>query len=237
VSARAVAEGEEVEGRKVFDASIIAEVSGRLRFRASRQPVGELFQMLQNGSELTVYLPRDGYLFVGPIDTLNDSAGLLKRLHPLWMLRGLVAYDHLAAYGRLLTWTRLDAATLQAEGPTGFPDLPWGRYVVSEDSLDLLRIYLYDAPRRANEPEPDVGVSVVYGGWTEKNGARLPSEATVALPRENLRLEISNPDYLVNPRLSDRHLTVEPAAGVETYPLWQLVFQDDTAGDDQAGEE
>jgi hypothetical protein len=232
VSARTVAEGREVEGKKIFSSTLVAELSGRLRFRASREPLGELFQLLQDGDQLSVYLPREKLLFVGPLEDLNESAGLLKRLHPLWMLRGLVVRDHLAQFGGLLTWTRLDANTIQAEGPTGFPDLPWGRYIIHEETLDPLRVYLYPGiPGLGGNPD-DVDVSVVYSGWIDQDGARLPAEATVSLPREHLRLMISEPltggMYLVNPKLTDVQMTIKPAAGVETYPLAQMVFTDET---------
>src|SRR5690606_30994931 len=115
--------------------------------------------------------------------------------------RGLAAYDHLARVGPGLAWRRVDARFLQAEGPTGFPDLPWGEFVLDEQTLDLARVFLYaDNPRLAPEPLlPDA--TVVYRGWESVEGAWLPRGMFVALPGEGIRVELTSPDYLVNPEL------------------------------------
>jgi hypothetical protein len=220
MTARAMVDDEVNDERLQFRASLIAEPPDHLRFRASREPIGEVFSLLQSGAWLTIHLPRDQLTFTGPFDSMSPEAGILRQLQPRAMLRGLLAGELLARQGASLSWSLLDAGTLAADGPSGFEDLPVGRFVIDRDTLWLRRLYLYEATESGSPGE--LRLSVVISAWTDVAGHPLPERMVVSLPRERARIEIDAPDYLVNPSIPPGAFVMTPPAGTAVHPLSSL---------------
>lgn len=228
VTARATVDDQIAGERHAFRASLIARPPDALRFRASREPVGEVFSLLQLGELTTIHLPHDRLTFTGPRATMTERAGLLRQLQPQAMVRGLIADAWLARQAPHLSWRTLDAGTIEATGPSGFADLPTARWIVATPSLELLRVFLYDASDTAPPSPPSEArlvLSVVFDGWDDVAGVQLPRRMIVALPRERVRIELDRPDYLVNPPLPDAAFVLTPPAGTPVHPLASLVFE------------
>lgn len=205
------------EGRRPFHATLIAEVPESLRFRASREPIGELFQLIQQGDTLTFHLTREREAYTGTTADLHPSAGLLARLQPMRLLQALTAYDELARVAPEASIERVGTSSLRMIAPGRYPGVSEAEYVMDEATLDLQRIVL-----RGPGGADDILASVVYQGWMQESGVELPRMVVVALPPQRTSVTLENPRYRVNPAL--RPGSFEAPGGVPVYPLGALRF-------------
>jgi len=208
------------EGRRVFNAVLIAQPPTSLRFRATREPVGELFQILARGEELAFYFPRERTLFIGPESELSPTAGLLYRLRPLRLLQAITAYDEMLRVATNGRWQELLNNEALLIAPVDYPNVVEASFVVERTTLDLRRVYLHG-------PGPDrpVLAAAVYDRWEARDGIYLPGEMTIDMPQEKSRVLLDNISFRVNPRL--RPESFDPPKAADTYPLRALVFEEE----------
>jgi len=227
VSGNCVVEAPDLDGKAIFGLSLLSMQPDYIRFRASREPVGELFQLAQHGSVMTVFFPRERQYYHGEVLDLDQSTGLLKQIQPTSMVRGITADTQLLTNADALQWSRLDASTLQADGPCDFPDLPFARYVLRESDMTMLRVYLFaenpDDAQETADRRPEI--AVVYTGWTTVDGARLPTGAVLSIPRRDTRMTLTDMDYLVNPPIRVETFAIPVPKGLELIPLRDLRFE------------
>ncbi|MCX7015596.1 MAG: hypothetical protein NTW86_24095 [Candidatus Sumerlaeota bacterium] len=85
-----IVSGEGIRGKDVVDGNLLYSAPDRLRFRASRLPVGTVFEILQTGGRVSIKLNREGKVFEGSAAELASHPELIGGVEPLEVVRAFL---------------------------------------------------------------------------------------------------------------------------------------------------
>lgn len=208
-----------------FTATAMYAEPGSIRLRGTRTAMGTLFEVLLRNNEAYMSFPRDGQLFVGTLQDLQNRVTSISGLGPEDLVAGvLVQHDllrRLEGDGQPLTVRQrgdedLLVATLDPQGR----ELFW--LVRQKDAL-VRELWVRD-------PEGREELRIRYSEYLlmeHEDGFReaFPEKFEVQVPRQGVRVEVDADEYKLDP-LPRR--AFEPPTGRETYPLSTLRFEEDS---------
>lgn len=213
-------------GSDFFTAVVMYREPGQLRLGGSRQPIGNLFDVLILGEDVSLYFNREGRQFVGTTRDLAEKTSAVGGLSPRELLTAVLVQQELRRYledpGPVLVRPRGEGHLLAAarQQPSG-RQLLW--LVRRRDGL-VEEFLVRDA---AGNEEIRVRYSEyrLYSHPDRPGMEPLPYRIEMRVPSEGVDVECRVTEYRLSPGLTDRSFT--PPRAREVYALRDLAFEDE----------
>lgn len=212
-------EGE--RGSDFFIAKAMAERPERLRFRATRIPIGTLFDALINGESAYLHFPSEGAVYIGTKAELRRKLKETAGMKPDDFVAAALAMqelrDRLTRLPHVIRQRNRDELTIAAIDEEAGQQIIW-------------RIGIRDGLIRealVRDLEGMVLVRATYHRYRmeELNGRNepFPEEVTLEFPREGVSAEADVSEYRLGQELPRAAWT--PPRARETYPIQSLQFE------------
>src|SRR5690606_39012071 len=118
-------------------------------------------------------------------------------------------------------WKRIDDNYVRVVVPVSFFAGGYAEYYLNSESLDIVRVRLLNGNTDQGE---EVEAVLTYSGWLDQDGARLPRQVTISVPRDKSLITLAELKYKVNPKLHPQAFM--PGRVKATYPLHTLYFEE-----------
>jgi len=191
----------------------------RLKFRASGSAfVGGLFQVVRNGSEVSVHMLRDGQFFRGPVAQLDARPDVLYGFQPGDIVRALLAVPEARQ--------ALEALPDNALAPPD-PD-SHEHWLVAEPLVDARR-EVYRIRRSdglvdritAFDPFGRLKLTVLYTSYAYFDGALYPNRFEMTFHESGLHMKAEVESVRANHPIRPEAFSLDAPRGLETQPLAQ----------------
>ncbi len=210
-------QGEGVRGKERLGANLLYAAPDRARLRASKMPVGTVFEALQIGDAVDIKLNRERLIFRGTIDDLAARPGALGAVRPRDVIHAILIGQRAAAEmdqakdsARL---ARFDGDRAVLEGADGMEE-----YVVRRRDGLIEEARLYEPGGGGRR----LALVVEYKRWIERDGMVLPSQMEIRSEEPRTRVDVRIDATRFDPPLGARVFEMPAEPGVETRPLSEL---------------
>lgn len=211
-------------GSDLVTATVLYRQPGDYRLRASRVPIGNLFEVILKPDVAMLHFNRESRLFTGSPAELREKLDAVGNLTPEDFLNAVLVQQRLRAAleegSRVLLAEQPEAVLIVRRTQDGRQEF-W-RLRKADGLIDqwLLR-----------SPSGETLLDVRYAEYEllDVRGRRepLPWELTIRVPVAKSTLRIELEEYKIDPPLRDAAFAAPNAA--ETYPLRALVFEEPAA--------
>ena len=223
-----VLSGEGIRGKTWIQATILHASPDRLRFRASRPPLGTVFEILQAGQAVSIKLNRERKVFQGTAEELAGRPELIGGIEPLELARAVLIGESLAeAIDQEAGQDRDPAGLAFQNGCLVFSSIrpaPGGHGVERLEEFVIRQKDGLVEEARLSERDGQQWrrrLTIVYRHWEERGGRPYPQRFEILADHPATRLDVEVATIQFNPTLSPQVFIMD-SKGDSILPLAEL---------------
>lgn len=207
-------EGEGIEGKKSFNATLLYREPGHMRLRGSRLITSTLFEFIINEPDAVFVLNKEKKWYMGTAGELERLSVGAMGINPVFLPRSLLVQQDLIRAmeeDRLTRWIKSRDYYIFIGEQDGFTET----YMVRRRDLLIKEAAIYS-------PSGNRLLKLGYESYQYTENALLPVHLTASFPESRISSEVEIKEYKIHPEIKPAVFSLAPYPGFQRLPLRDL---------------